>query len=390
MRKIVFIILCGLFFTSCSQKEKEDSLQPNNDTLDTLLAKANNSNLDKKTRLAFADKAQGAINDNKNDSVTRDYYLKLAGRYYNLEEYEKYLTICRDVYKMSQKSNDTLDIAKCLHYIGNYHYIKFDNDSAYYYYSKAEKTYLNLEDKGDVDRLKLYKANILFYEKDFSGCETAVINILKSGKKKKDIRLTYECYITLGNALEGLNNNEKALEYYNKAYQITENLKNDSQYEMLKAQTYNYIGRIFQKKEAHNEAINYFKEALNFDNFSNSNPLLYANLTNNLAYSKFKLGDKSALDQFNEALQIRDSLNNIPGIVSSKINLSEYYLAQKDTAKALLNIKEARVNSHDNKIFEDELKTLELLVKIDPKNDSYYNDRFIKLTDSLQNNERAT
>jgi signal transduction histidine kinase len=113
-------------------------------------------------------------------------------------------------------------------------------------------------------------------------------------------------------------------------------------------------------------------------------------LINNLAYSKFKLGDKSALFMLNEAFKIRYNSRNIPGIVSSKINLSEYYLAQSDTVKALLYINEARQKAHENKIFEDELKALELLVKIDPKKDSYYNDRFIKLTDSLQNNERAT
>ncbi|MET0760062.1 MAG: sensor histidine kinase [Flavobacterium sp.] len=389
MKKALFIALFSIFFFGCNQEEKMGLKKSDND-IDVLLSKAHNSKLDKKVRLKYADRVADILRDKKNDSITRYYYFKLSDRYYNLDEQEKNIAICRDVYKMSQESKDSLDIAKCLQYIGDYHYNKFNNDSAYYYYSKAEKTYLHLKSKMDVNRLKLYKANILFYEKDFSGCETAIINILKSLKQKKDVRLTYECYITLANALEGLNNNEKALEYYNKAYQITENLKKDPQYEMLQAQTYNYLGKIFQKKEAHNKAVNYFKEALNFDNFSNSNPLLYANLTNNLAYSKFKLGDKTALVQLNEALQIRDSLNNIPGIVSSKINLSEYYLAQNDTAKALLNINEARVNSHDNKIFEDELKTLELLVKIDPKNDSYYNNRFIKLTDSLQNNERAT
>ena len=40
-------------------------------------------------------------------------------------------------------------------------------------------------------------------------------------------------------------------------------------------------------------------------------------------------------------------------------------------------------------LFEDELKSLTLLAKINPKQDSYYNNLFIKLTDSLYNNERA-
>ena len=111
----------------------------------------------------------------KLDLLTRHYYFKLAGRHYNLNESEKYLKTCRKIYTLSQESGDSLGIAKSLQYIGDYHYNKFTNDSAYYYYSKAEKTYLHLKNNENIDRLRLYKANILFYEKDFSGCETTVI-----------------------------------------------------------------------------------------------------------------------------------------------------------------------------------------------------------------------
>jgi len=389
LRKFVLAILCGLFFTSCSQKDESNSSLLDDSNVDSLLSKANNYNYDKKTRLGNASKASDIIYGKKNITQTREYLFKLAGRYYNLEEYEKYIKVCRDVYKMARVSKDTLAIAKSLHYIGDYHYNKFKNDSAYYYYSKAEKTYLNLNREENIFELNLYKAKILFYEKDFSGCETAIVALLKKVKKKNDTRLIYECYITLGDALEGLNNNEQALEYYNKAYEVTKNLKKDPQHLLLQAQTYNYIGRVYIKKKEYNKAIYYFDKALNFENFRNSEPLMYANLINNKGYSKLKLGERSALFLLNEALEIRDSLDNIPGIVSSKINLSEYYLIQNDSLNAFLNGKEAQEMARVSKIYEDELKAFELLAKIDPKNDTFYNDRFIKLTDSLQNNERA-
>ncbi|SFB01142.1 Histidine kinase [Flavobacterium swingsii] len=390
LKKIIFIILFHCLFLSCNQKEKSQALELNDNNIDTLLSRSYNFKLDKKQRDKYANQVLLVLSNKTNDSTTRHYYFKLAGRHYNLNESEKYLNTCREVYALSQESKDSLGMAKALQYIGDYHYNKFTNDSAYYYYSKAEKTYLHLKNNENIDRLKLYKANILFYEKDFSGCETAVINILKTIKNKKDIRLLYDCYITLGNALEGSNNTKQALIYYNKADEITNQLKNDLQYLSLKAQTYNYLGKVFQKENKHQKAIYHFEKALGFSNFRNKEPLLYANLVNNLGYSKFKLQDKSALSYLNKALQIRDSLNNIPGIVSSKINLSEYYFNENDTPKALIFSTEAKKLAHDNKIFEDELKSLELLAKIDIKNVSFYNNRFMKLTDSLQNNERKT
>ncbi|WP_395046708.1 ATP-binding protein [Flavobacterium sp.] len=390
MKKIILIILFHYLFLSCNQKEKSAVLNLNDNNIDTLLSRSYDFKLDKKLRDKYANQVLFILSSKTNDSLTRHYYFKLAGRHYNLNESEKYLKTCRKVYTLSQESQDSLGIAKSLQYIGDYHYNKFTNDSAYYYYSKAEKTYLRLTNNENIDRLKLYKANILFYEKDFSGCETAVINILKTIKNKKDTRLLYDCYITLGNALEGSNNTKQALIYYNKANEISNQLKNDSQYLSLKAQAYNYLGRVFQKEKEYKKAIYYFKKALSLSDFRNNEPLLYANLINNLGYSKLKLHDKSAFVLLNKALQIRDSLNNIPGIVSSKINLSEYYFNNNDTKKALLFCTEAKTLAHNNKIFEDELKSLELLAKIDVINISFYNNLFIKLTDSLQNNERKT
>lgn len=390
MNKIFFLFLFSLLFINCSEKENSKLVEFYGENIDTLLAKANDYSINEKARIKYTKKAQDILQDESNDSITRAHYFKLAGRYYNLKKYEDYLKVSRKVYTMSQESKDSLGIGKAMQYIGDYHYSKFTNDSAYYFYSKAEKTYLHLKNKGNIDRLRLYKANILFYEKDFLGCETAIVNILKTVNDKNDTRLIYECYVTLGNALEGSNNNKQALKYYQNAYEITNTLKKDPQYKSLKAQTYNYIGKVYQKENEYKKSVYYFDKALALSSdFRNQEPLLYANLVNNLGYSQFKLGNKNAFQLLNEALQIRESLSNIPGIVSSKINLSEYYLSKHDTTKALLIGTEAKQTAHTNKIFEDELKSLELLARIDSKNDSFYNNRFIKLTDSLQNNERA-
>ena len=388
-KDLIIVLLIILAFTFCQDKVKKIQIT-NTTNLDSLFAYSYDLNKSKSERLKYIDTIEKILKVNINDIASRSNYLKLAIRYNDVDETLKYLNISHKVLKFSQRAKDSLNIIKSSKNIGNYYYSHFKNDSAYYYFTQSEKINNKLKNKLDLSNINIFKSNILLYEKDFAGCETSVIKVLKVALIKKDNRLIYDCYITLGNALDGLNNFEKSLEYYNKAFKITNKLRTDIQYSALKAQNLSFIGNLYKKSGQYSTAASYYQKALKFDDFKKNDKYIYSNLINNLAYSKFKLGDKSAINQLNEAYQIRDSLKNIPGIVSSKINLSEYYLYQKDTIKALTFSIEAKVLAHKNNIFEDELKSLEFLAKIDPKNNQVYNKRFIKLTDSLQNNERAT
>jgi len=376
-----------LLFFSCKE-QKEDKLVYSNDYVESLFSKAYDATLSKKERLKNVEKAHFILQKKENDSLKRNFYFQLAGGFYNLEKYDQYFAICKEINAMAIEKKDTLSISKSLNFIGNYYYINFKNDSAYYYFTKAEKMYLHYDkDSVNTSRIALYKANILFYEKDFSGSETAVIKILKSAIKGNDTRLIYDCYITLGLSLEGLNQNDQALEYFEKAFELTDKMKNDPQFASLKAQTYNYLGKIYQKQENDNQAIVYFNKALRFET---TKTLLYANLMNNIGYSNFKLGNSNSLFYFKKALKIRDSLQNVPGLVSSNINLAKYYLEKKDSLTALKYCLNAKKKAHENKIFEDELSALELLSKIAPKKSLEYTKKYIALNDSLQNVERAT
>lgn len=387
MKNLFCGILFFLVFVSCKE-EKDRELVYSEDYVESLFSNAYDVKIPRKERLKSINQAYYILQDRENDSLKRALYFQLAGGFYNLEKYDKYFEVCKEVNTMSIEKNDTISISKSLNFLGNYYYIHFRNDSAYYYYTKAEKMYQHNKQEGaTTDRIGLYKANILFYEKDFSGAETAVVKILKSAIKGSDTRLVYDCYITLGLSLEGLNQNDQALVYYNKAFELIEKMRTDPQYASLKAQTYNYIGKIYQKINDHSKAINYFNEALRFET---EKTLLYANLMNNIGYSNFILENNNSLYYLNEAFQIRDSLQNIPGLVSSNINLSRYYLAQKDSATALQYCLSAKKKAHENKIFEDELIALKLLSKITPNKSLEYTKQYINLNDSLQNIERAT
>jgi len=117
---------------------------------------------------------------------------------------------------------------------------------------------------------------------------------------------------------------------------------------------------------------------------------LYATLTDNLAYSKFKLNYKEKLsDLFFKALVIRDSLDISAGVIINKLHLAEYYLAQNDTVQSQKFSSEAMSLAKKTNAFRDLLASYKLLAKINPNNDSSYLNEYIRINDSLVKHERS-
>ncbi len=391
LKFLFYKILVIVLLSSCNSKN--DNQEESNLAvveIDGLLSNANDYSKTKEERYKLTQKVHKILDNYPNSQKGREYFFKLAGRYYNIEKYEDYHEVSKDVYKMSLAAQDSTNIARGLNYIGDYFYEKFITDSAYYYYSKSEKVYDKIRNSEGSNTVKFAKARILFFEKDFAGSETVVVEILKSAIQEKNYRLVYECYLTLGNILEGVSNFSESEKYYNKAFKTTDFLKEEPQYQLLRAQIYNYLGILYTKKREYQLAIKYLQQALQFTDFKISEPILYSNLLNNLGYAMVKSSSVKAEKFLLKAYKIRDSLDYGPGIVTSKMSISEYNLLKKDTLLAIENSNFSREKAHKLKLFDDELKAIGLLSKIDKKNKVQHMERYVALTDSLHNQERIT
>lgn len=391
LKFILYNILVIVLLSSCNSKN--DNQEESNLAvveIDGLLSKANDYSKTKEERYKLTQKVHKILDNYPNSQKGREYFFKLAGRYYNIEKYEDYHKVSKDVYKMSLVAHDSTNIARGLNYIGDYFCEKFITDSAYYYYSKSEKVYDKIRNSEGSNTVKFAKARILFFEKDFAGSETVIVEILKSAIQEKNYRLMYECYLTLGNILEGVSNFSESEKYYNKAFKTTDFLKEEPQYQLLRAQIYNYLGILYTKKGEYQLAIKYLQQALQFTDFKISEPILYSNLLNNLGYAMVKSSSIKAEKFLLKAYKIRDSLDYGPGIVTSKMSISEYNLLKKDTVLAIENSNFSRQKAHKLKLFDDELKAIGLLSKIDKKNKVEHMERYVALTDSLHNQERIT
>lgn len=385
MKKLFFILIITLI--SC-KKSKDNFLS---DKIDYHFEEVYNSRLDKETKLKHLDSAVYIVSEQQDtDSLKIKNTFKVANRYYTLLEYQKYFQVSKEALYLSKKQKDTLNIAKSEYYIGDYYFFTSKNDSAYYYYLKAEKKYNKLNDKFNLAKTLLHIAYVLLYERDYLGSEAQTIKVLNIANEINDAGLIYECYVNLGSSLLGLKNYEKALEYNLKALNQIENLESDIYTPLYKAQVLNNIGYVYINLNQYSNALKHYSKALEIKNFKQLHPILYSSVLSYSSYSKYKLNDKSAILGLQETLKIRDSINDVAGKIKSRIHLTEYYLSKKDTLKAIELNQQAYNLAKKANYNKEVLVALDLFTKIDPNNGLKYAEEYIKISDSLQDQERNT
>jgi len=382
----LFFILSFLLF-GCSDKKKNFSGSQNSDSLDIYLAKANEDTVDIENRIDYNNKALTILTSQENDSLNRENLFLVANRFYNMSRLEEYLKVTKIIYKNSIAVNDNQNIAKTYSYLGDYYINTPKKDSAFYYYTNAEKIYKKLNDKNNLGVTYVNMAIVQNYVSDFSGSEHSAVLALDA-LRGTDVKIKiYEAYNILGVTSYGLKNYEKAIEYHTKAL----NLATENSLTTYEASSLNNLGNVYQEQNKYKLSISKFNDALKYKGLFQESPQLYATLIDNLAYSKFKLQKFSQLpDLFYQSLKIRDSLKLKPAVAYTKNHLSEFYVAKNDTITAKKFAKEALELSRAVKSNPDILMSLKQMGIVDPKNASFYSTEYIKITDSLQQAERKS
>lgn len=387
MKQFIVVVLCILLIGCNSDADKSFS----NEKIDFYFNEAYNTNLSNQQRLKYVDSALIMVEkQNNNDTLKTKNYFKVANRYFMLLEYQKYKEVTKKILTKSEFENDSLSIAKAEYYLGDYYFALSKNDSAYYYFLSAEKKYKTINDKSNLANTILHKAYILLYEKDFLGSETETIRVLNIANEINDNSLIYECYVNLGSSLLGLGNFKKALDYHLKALEKIESVEDKNYHSILRAQTYNNIGFVYLSMNQFDDAIKNFSLGLKIENIKNLHLVLYTALLDNYAYSNFKNKTSSDEKDFIESLKIRDSINDVAGKINSRVHLTEYYLSKKDTSKALQYNEEANRLAKESKYNKEVLQTLDFYTQLKPKEGLKYAKEYIKLSDSLQQQERLT
>lgn len=305
-----------------------------------------------------------------------------------MNELEEYKKTTHEIIFLSESSKDTLNLIKAYSYLVDYHGKLFEPDSIYYYQFKIEKLYSGLNDHKNVALTLLNKAITQQNNNDYLGAEKSAFQALGWLKQANNNEMLYQTYNLLGIINSELKEYSLSEKYYNNALIITDKqiLPAEAQF---KATTLNNLGFLYKSMDDNLMAISYFRNAISENNLLRDRPYIYAMILDNLAYSKFKIGEYENLpEMFYKALKIRDSLNIVPGIILNKTHLSEYYAFKKDTTTAFKFAKEANDLAVSNNEKRDQLNTLKQLAQVDPKNALKYSYEYFKINDSLQVAER--
>lgn len=387
--KNYYYILLLIFCIGCTDKNKsKENRIPSSDSLASYLLLANDTQLSQELKQKYNRKAFEIIINQKDDSINKVNLFKVANRYYNMSDWQGYFATSKLVLENSKKSHDTVNLAKAYTYVGDYYKKKSISDSAFYYYNKAEKLYLNLNDNYNLAKTQISKGNLQFSENEHFNSEIAVFKALRNIKQIKANDLLYESYNLLGILYNEREEYSKSLEFHNKALK-TLNDKSIPEELQFKATSLNNIGYVYLNLKNYSQAKNYFQDGLKQNKLFIENTPLYAMLLDNLAYAKFKLKETDEVPElFYRSLKIRDSLHLTSGLIINKTHLSEYFYSKNDTTKAIQYAKQALNLSRSTKQLRSILESLKQISIVDPKNASAYSKEYIQINDRLQKAER--
>ena len=390
MKNIYYIaLLLLLVFAACTKKNVENQrTTTSEDSLTTYLSKANDFSSSAKARQEYIQKAFSIIINQENDSLQRVNLFRVANRYYNLNDWKKYQEIAQIVLEKALSSKDTLSTAKAYSYLGDYYGSQGVSDSAFLYYNKAEKMYLNRKSNIDFAKTRLNKALLQYKESDYLGSEISALKALRVLEKGNTNDIVYELNNLLGLVYNELGEYSKAIEYHNKALSLPEEtvpLEIQS-----KATSMNNMGLVYQNLNNHSQAIRYFQKGLEQKkDLILYKPFVYALLLDNLGYSRFKINESKGLpDLFFESLKLRDSLQLTTGVIVSQRHLSEYFASKGDMTKALQYSKDAFETAQKSNNKRNFLLPLKQLALIEPQKAAQYNKEYIHINDSLQKADR--
>ncbi|MFV8346464.1 sensor histidine kinase [Flavobacterium sp. ZB4P13] len=342
--------------------------------------------MEKNKKEQYLDSIGDLLQSKENDSIVREIHLKIATEYYYINNLEKSLSFSLKALRLSKLANDSVRIPKALYYVGDC-YQNSKSDSAYFYYLQAEKLYHKMHDYDSMARMLFNKAYVLFYDGNYVECEVEISKALQYLKNSINHRLIYSCNTLMGNCLEKLVNYDEALRYHNLALRDLEKMRSSGEDKDL-INNFNVssvinICNLYDLKGEFSKSIEKL-QSLRSEDLKKKSPRLYANVLSNLAYSKMKNGNYENVESmFFESLRIVDSIGLTSDILYKKIHLGEYFLTQKDTVKSIQNLKEAKQLAIKIKNSNEILASLKLLSELDKKNQLFYANEYIKVSDSI-------
>lgn len=394
MFRLSFLIVLLFFFGSSvySQKKLES---PEYDSILKFQSLSKNNKLTLAEQFAYAKKAVALATALKIDSV-----IIKANHNYSLlciytGDFDEFKRINFKTLKLSKSIKDSLAMAIANHNLGWYHHQnRVQNDSAYYYYSKAYKISEQLALTSRQVEILINISEIQGLEKDYIGSEESAIEAIKLAehlpKDEYMMDSLWLLYTRIGTGATTIKVWDRALEYHEKAYAIAKKMKEGF---ILQLSSENNMAHVYKEMGDYKKALTLYEGILDYKELFEIEPDFYALILDNVAYARFLNGSKDFEQlehMFERAYHISDSLKDPVTMLYVTIDLSKFYKARGLKDKALKYAEESYHLANDISSNDILLESMVLLSELKPGEEGkVYLKEHIKLSDSLLAYERG-
>ncbi|MFD2890874.1 hypothetical protein ACFS5J_02480 [Flavobacterium chuncheonense] len=211
-----------------------------------------------------------------------------------------------------------------------------------------------------LNKAKLELARLYQMQGDFIEGENLLIDVLNSNT---DESLEPHIHNILGIIYKEQKQFDKSLEHYLIA-------KNKSEQDLHKAIIQNNIGVVYLEKGENDNAIKSLKPLINNEELMQF-PFYHVKAIDNLGFALIDSLPNVADSLLQKSYNIRDSINDEYGKISSTIHISKLYALKSDTLSSIKYANEAYQIATVSNSPDDRIEALDLLIRFDNKKNWY-------------------
>lgn len=388
-----FVLFLLAFFGWCLSTTSQNQSKTI-DSIQTLIAYSETGSYSDIQKLQFAQAAVDLAEKTQNDSIKLLALSKLKNVYYDVQDFNSYLSTNHRIISLASRSNDSLRLGQAHSALGFTHYsFTQEIDSSYYHYSKSAKIFDAINNNEQLS-FSLGSMSLIQIEgKDYVGAEENCVRALKAiQNSENNLGILEQKWIlntNLGIIANALKNYTKALEYHNSALEFAKEIGQDYDYDLYSLNNIAFVKRLQGNFEESKEI---FKELTNRKNLLNTDPSFYALVTENLAYTTYLTGnyEKNEVNNlFESSYKICDSINDDFTKTKTVIRWAKFKKGIGENKMANTLAKEAYDLSKAVESNEILLESMLLLSELNEgETGKAYLNEHIKLSDSLLQVER--
>ena len=298
-----------------------------------------------------------------NDTLQLTALMDTIKLYVKRSDYDRVVSYSKKMLSLSHKLSDSSHMVTSNHYLGYYLQVQLKSAEAYKYYNEAFKLNVHLKDYSAAATMLNSMANIQKGLGDYIGSQITSVEGLDYVMGTKNYQMESALYHNISVCSKELGDYPDAILWNRKAIQLS--LEHPGEITKSTLSIYqNTRANILVKYHKYQEAIALYLELLN-ENDDHINNKERARILDNLAFTKWLSGDKDpALETLLlDNLQLRIQINDIPGLISNYIHLTQFY-SETDKAQALLYAEKAYTATLERQNPISSMEALDYIIRL--------------------------